>query len=136
MAGHRLVPPLLVERPAQLEVLLDLCPQLVGHVGVDLLHVHVAVPVCIKLLERRLVHVRIRTIAFLEADRAEGARDLIYVELAIAVGVELRKERRHAVLALLALRGGFDALLQTVINDGGFFHGGINDGGIFHGGIA
>ncbi|KOO24407.1 hypothetical protein Ctob_004362, partial [Chrysochromulina tobinii] len=109
------IPLLLVELPAHFDLLFDLCPQLVVHVGVDLLHVHVAVLVCTKRLERCLVHVRIPALALLEADRTEGTRKLIDVELAIAVGVKLRKECRHAVLALLALPSKHDPLLQGMV---------------------
>ena len=107
-------PLLLVELPAHFDLPFDLCPQLIVHVGVDLRHVHVAVLVRIKRLERCLVHVRIAALALLEADRTEGTRKLIDVELAIAVGVKLRKERRHAVLALLALPCKHDPLLQVI----------------------
>ena len=63
-----------------------------------------------------LVHIRLLAGALREPDGAEGARDLIDVKLAVAIGIELGKESLHVVLALAALIGQ-DALGQAVVRD-------------------
>ena len=105
VACDRRIPRRLVKLPPHVNLRVDLCAQFVRHRLVELLHCHVAITVEVERLEHGLIHIRLLAIALLEAQGAEGAGDLIDVELSIAIGIELREERSHLVLALCALLG-------------------------------
>jgi len=110
VACDRRVPRRLVKLPSKVDLRVDLCAQFVRHRLVELLHCHIAITVEVERLEHGLIHVRLLAIALLEAQGAEGTGDLVDVELSIAIGVELCKERSHLVLALCAGLGRQNAL--------------------------
>jgi len=114
VACDRRVPRRLVKLPSKVDLPVDDSAQFVRHRLVKLLHCHIAVTVEVERLEHGLVHVRIPALALLEAQGAEGTGDLVDVELSIAIGVELCKERSHLVLALCAGLGRQNALRRAI----------------------
>ena len=104
VASDRRVPLLLVERPAALESQLELPARLGLQPGVELFHGHVTVAVHVEALEHRLVHLHLGAVTLRQAEGAEGTRNLVNVELAVAVAVELRKDLFHVVLLVASDR--------------------------------
>ena len=91
----RLRPELRIEGPAVIELFLDLDTRLFVQVLVELLQAHLAVLVRVERVECLLVELELLARAHLKADGAEGALQLVNVQVAVLVRVELAEDFRE-----------------------------------------
>ena len=104
VASDRRVPRSLVKLPPTLKGHLDLAASLGLEVGIELLHADVAVAVGIKALEHGVVHVHLAAVTLRQAHGTEGTSELVDVELAVAVSVEVGEDLLHVVLLVAGNR--------------------------------